>query len=301
MIKRIINSIAFRYHKYIAPFKYSYLRCFYPFPHIMTIDETVKILLCSNKSIARYGDGELNMIHNYNLGFQNYNEHLAARLKDVLISNNDNCLIALPGPLASLEGQVPGAKKIWKKLISQYYLKYYKNFDFNRKYPNSFISRPYMDFIDKLHVENHFCELKKIWDGKRILIVEGQNSKLGVGNDLFEGVERCRRIITLNKNAFSLYDKILKNIIKYHQEDDLVILALGPTATVLAYDLSQLNIRALDLGHIDIEYEWYKKGAESKIKIEGKDVNELNSFNSNTDELDMSIIYTKQIITKILN
>lgn len=301
MIKRIINSIKFRYHKYIAPFKYNYLRKFYPFPQIMSIDETVDILLYSNKSIARFGDGELNMIHNYELGFQNYNEELSNRLKEVLQSNTENCLIALPGPLATLEGQVEGSKKIWKKLIAEYYLKYYLNFNFDRKYPNSFISRPYMDFENKSHVYTHFSKLKNVWKDKKILIVEGENSKLGVGNDLFDGVENCRRIITLSKNAFSLYDKLLKTIIEYHQKNDLVLLALGPTATVLAYDLSLLNIRALDLGHIDIEYEWYLKGADNKIKIKGKDVNELNSFNTLTDDSQHSIVYNEQIIVKIMN
>ena len=40
----------------------------------------------------------------------------------------------------------------------------------------------------------------------------------------------------------------------------MIIIALGPTATVLAYDLAMVGYWALDMGHIDLEYEWFLKG-----------------------------------------
>jgi hypothetical protein len=84
--------------------------------------------------------------------------------------------------------------------------------------------------------------------------------------------------------------KINKNI--------LILIALGPTATVLSYDLSRLGYQAIDIGHIDIEYEWFLKNATKKIKIKNKYVNEvdngLNNFTSIKDR-----VYYKQIIKKI--
>ena len=38
------------------------------------------------------------------------------------------------------------------------------------------------------------------------------------------------------------------------------MIALGPTATVLAYDLAEMGYWALDIGHLDLEYEWFLKG-----------------------------------------
>ena len=35
--------------------------------------------------------------------------------------------------------------------------------------------------------------------------------------------------------------------------------ALGPTATVLAYDLCSARYQALDIGHLDVEYDWFLK------------------------------------------
>ena len=49
---------------------------------------------------------------------------------------------------------------------------------------------------------------------------------------------------------------------------------MGPTATVLAYDLSMHGIQALDIGHIDIEYEWYLKKDRTHQRIDGKYVSE---------------------------
>ena len=57
-------------------------------------------------------------------------------------------------------------------------------------------------------------------------------------------------------------------------KEKLFILALGPTATVLAYDLATFGFQALDLGHIDIEYEWFLMGATKKVPIKNKYVNE---------------------------
>ena len=41
-----------------------------------------------------------------------------------------------------------------------------------------------------------------------------------------------------------------------------VLIALGQTATVLAYDLSEAGLQAIDPGHVDVEYEWYRMGED---------------------------------------
>ena len=105
--------------------------------------------------------------------------------------------------------------------------------------------------------------------------MEGNETRLGIGNDLFDNVTSIKRIITPNKDAFSVYDKILESVRKNHS-GELVLLALGPTATVLAADLCRGGIRAIDVGHMDIEYEWYLMQADDKTQIEGKYVNEVH-------------------------
>ena len=81
----------------------------------------------------------------------------------------------------------------------------------------------------------------------------------------------------------------------------LVLYALGPTATVLAYDLSHLGYQAIDFGHIDIQYELFLRNATDMIQIPYKYVNEYNGGrNESVGEVE-DVNYYRQIIFKILN
>ena len=82
---------------------------------------------------------------------------------------------------------------------------------------------------------------------------------------------------------------------------NLVLIALGPTATVLAYDLSNLGYQAIDIGHTDIQYELFLRNATDMIQIPYKYVNEYNGGrNESVGEVEDANYY-RQIIFKILN
>ena len=52
----------------------------------------------------------------------------------------------------------------------------------------------------------------------------------------------------------------------------------------------------MDIGHVDIEYEWWRMGALRKVKLEHKYVNEAPD---GTQVTDAGEEYQKQIIAKI--
>ena len=141
-------------------------------------------------------------------------------------------------------------------------------------------------------------KLRGIWDKKDILIVEGEYSRLGVGNDLFDNANSIERIICPSENAYDIYDKILSETKKYG-ENKLILLAVGPTATVLAYDLYEAGFRVIDIGHVDIEYEWFLRKATEKIKIETKYVTEVKDGENNIQDISDEK-YEKEIVSKIL-
>ena len=58
-------------------------------------------------------------------------------------------------------------------------------------------------------------------------------------------------------------------------QNTLILISLGPTATVLAYDLIEFGHQIIDFGHFDIQYEYYLRNATKKIKIPNKYVNEV--------------------------
>ena len=100
-----------------------------------------------------------------------------------------------------------------------------------------------------------------------------------------------------NKDAFAVYDDILRAVCDMHERDQLVLIALGPTATILAADLSRKGIQALDVGHMDIEYEWFLRKVHSRVQISNKFVNE--QFGNNEVMSCDDVSYKKQILMNV--
>ena len=246
------------------------------YPHVYSRQETLEKLVNSSCSMCRYGDGEFNLIFGENLPFQNYNRGLAKRLSEILKSEDENILICIPNVFNSLNQYTQQAADFWRKFL-YYNRKDVENYtEKEKKYYDTEVTRPYMDIADKTICRKYFDDFKQVWNGQSIVIVEGEASRLGVGNDLFKNVASIKRILCPAKNSYSRYEDILKECLKL-PEESLYIIALGPTATVLAYDLAKNNRRALDLGHIDIEYEWFLMGVTEKVPIKNKYVNECRN------------------------
>jgi glycosyltransferase family protein len=232
-----------------------------------------------------------------NLGFQCVDNQLSRRLREILGSDKEGCLICVPHGLSSVRHLNQRGRFFWKQFVVFHYRKYTPYFNFSRSYYDACVTRPYIDWQDKSQSAVFFEQLKQLWQGKRILLVEGTMSRLGVGNDLFAKAAALDRIITLSQNAFSVYNRLLSETVHFAANYDLVLVALGPTATVLAYDLSLVGIRALDIGHVDIEYEWFLKQAVRKVAIEGKYVNEVAGGVAELPYEDLQ--YKQQIISEI--
>ncbi len=94
-----------------------------------------------------------------------------------------------------------------------------------------------------------------------------------------------------------MYDEILSAVKQYADANTLVLISLGPTATVLAYDLAMAGIQALDIGQLDNEYEWYLRNAAGRIEIPGKRVAELGKYHKVQEIEDEA--YKNQIVAGI--
>ena len=141
--------------------------------------------------------------------------------------------------------------------------------------------------------------IKLIWEKRDILIIEGEKSRLGIGNDLFNNSKSIKRILCPAENAFNVYDKILEHAKKI-DKSFLILLALGPTSSILAYDLYKLGYQVIDAGHIDIEYEWYLRKATKRISIDNKYVNEISGNKFKFGHFN-DTKYNEEIISTIKN
>lgn len=240
----------------------------------MATQEAVDSIILRHASISRFGDGEFKLIQGGSINFQPYHHLLAERLKEVLLSEHQNMLIGIPDIFEHLDRYCLPDQRFWRQHLCWNRCRWYKLLQRNHIYVSTFISRFYsIDFNQEL-ASQRFCNIQRIWNNRNVLIVEGQDTKMGIGNTLFDNAKFIRRILCPSKDAFSKYGEILSAITSNANCSTLIIIALGPTATVLAYDLFLQGFQSLDLGHLDLEYEWYLQGTKHKDPVVGKFSNE---------------------------
>jgi glycosyltransferase family protein len=292
-VKKIGCLLKYRYYSFKTK-KYNVTQL-----KILNFDETVETIIKEKRSIVRFGDGEFKWLLNIKQegSFQIENIELANSLRETLKSNN-NTLICIPYVFINDANYSLEAKVFWKKFIYKYYNKLANLFDVEKIYGNASISRCYMDYEDKSISMRCFEKIRSIWENRDIVIVEGENTKFGVNNDFISNASSIKRIICPSKNAFEKYKEIY-NECKKIDKNTLFLIALGPTATVLAGDLAKLGYQALDIGHSDIEYEWFKVGAKQKQEVFGKEVNESLQLNKDFKVLEDDK-YGKSIIARII-
>lgn len=259
-------------------------------PKILNSDKSLDELITSGKSIARYGDGEFKLIMGENIGFQKSHPKLTRRLKEILKNDNDNVLVGI----VDIFGYCPNT--YMKKIVMLCRETLYKYINFNKTYVDASLARRFVFPTEEQGVE-YYNKIKSLWNNKDVVIVEGAGSRLGVGNDLFEGAKSIQRILCPIKNAFSKYDAILSECLK-QPEDKLFILALGPTATLLAVDLAEKGYRALDIGHLDTCYETFLRKSDKFVHVEGKIVFNSERYNCLLKPC-KDEDYNKQIIAQI--
>ena len=243
---------------------------------VLSIDQSLDYLLEKGASVVRFGDGEMDLVAGRSIVYQDFDPELSARLREIMsMESDEHLMICLPDVFTGLERYSIDAQNFWSLNHLPHFLEKYKNICRAPWYGSTFISRPYIDLEDKTPSAGYFAKLKQLWQDKDLLIVEGLTSRSGVGNDLFDGARSIKRIICPSRNAYSKLEAI-KQAVREHADNRLILTMLGPTAKVLVYDLVQEGYRALDIGHIDSEYEWFQMGATHKVKLSHKHTAEHN-------------------------
>ena len=261
---------------------------------VKDIDQTLDYIIENQSSIIRFGDGEMDLMLGKSIPYQVYDENLASQLKEIISLQSDGKLvIGLPNVFADRSNFTPAAEAFWKGHL-EHHLKDYVELARADWYGTTFVSRPYIDYVDKSQSFSQFEKLKQIWKNEDILIVEGVTSRSGVGNDLFDGANSIKRIICPSHNAYSRIEEIQEAVIQY-AENRLILCMLGPTAKILSYNLFKKGYRVLDIGHIDSEYEWMKMGADTKVKLHHKHTAEHN-FDQDIEFIEDET-YNSQVVT----
>ena len=265
------------------------------YPPVMSMRETLRVVIERRLSACRYGDGEFEIVDEQKdkTTFQEYDECLRDRLREILSRPLENCLCCIPDIYGPLARYVEGDQRTWRRVAlwsREKALRFlgdaYRNPGSEFRLGDALVSRPYLGIADKSTAPKIFDLWKELFADKDLLVVEGRYSRLGVGNDLFDGARSVRRIWCPATNAFGKYEEILSAVRGQAKKSDLIILALGMTATVLAYDLAKEGYWAVDTGHLDVEYMWMRMGVTEKVPIPGRYVNECENGHEHVSEKD---------------
>lgn len=146
-----------------------------------------------------------------------------------------------------------------------------KNCDEKRAYGNAYITRFYYPLADKSGCGRQIEAIKQLWKDRDIVVVEGEKTHNGVGNDLLDTARSIERIIGPSTQAYEKVDEIFE-CCKEYLKDRLFLLSMGIAAKFLAEKLFLEGYRVLDIGNLDMEYEWYLHQAEHKEKIPKHDI-----------------------------
>lgn len=223
----MLNKLKSRlFHTEIGMCAAYYLRNEKPRLEILTPEQTVDYIEKYNCSVARFGEGEFELILGSEYeskkgvsGFQNRNPELIKRLEDVLASKDPNLLVCIPYALNNIWGRTQDSRNFWyywgerndqRRRITDLIRSYHGT---DKVFGDTQISRPYIAWKTKKNADIMFPRLKGLWEGKDIIIVEGVKTRLGVGNDLFTGAKSIKRILGPATNAFDHMDEIREKIV----------------------------------------------------------------------------------------
>lgn len=259
-------------------------------------DFTIDLISHQHLSIARFGDGEMNIIVGNSIDFQEYHKLLADKLQEVLITASEKCIVGIPPAINVICDLKRAPQEYWIDNMKYNRSVWLKMLAPNKTYYSANITRPYIDYKNKEKSARWFEKLKSIWNKRKVILVEGKSTRFGIGNDLLSKTMEVKRILCPERNSFDFYEQIMEEILKWEREY-LVLIALGPTATALAYDLALQGYQAIDIGHCDLEYEWFIRNCSRKIRIPGKYTNEI--MGGNRVDLCDDSDYLKQIAANV--
>lgn len=184
-------------------------------------------------SIARFGDGELKMMHGCGYVREAGSPKLAAELRGVLQNPHTACIVGVP----TMDGNGPKYRN-WIRHERRYAHLLKSHID----YHSAFISRP--DSAPWINCPQFLEIAERIWLCKRVAVLcEPDNSILRVVR------RRAREVLHVecpSAGAYLRIDEFEEALMRSTAE--VVVMSAGPTATCLANRLAGRGLQAVDIG-----------------------------------------------------
>lgn len=208
------------------------------FSHVVPEEKTLE-LIHDGKSIARYGDGEFNLVRGRKCVPQLFDKACMAELKMILKADNPKCLVGIPYIPDSMPKK---RRKSWLTWLPSYE----KHLRADKTYYSAFITRP--DSAPNINNASYFARVGELWKGQPVALVFGGTRSLTPEFLMATGARSVDAILCSYEDTYSQIDYLVK--MARESTASRVILCAGPTATCMAHRLSLQGKHAIDLGHI---------------------------------------------------
>lgn len=265
-----------------------------PKPVLAENESAVEQIVSDGKSLIRFGDGEFDIIAGVGHPiFQDGNAELGKKMKEIIVCDDAKMLIGIADNYGNLDKYTDEiADGIRSYMTAETRKIHYSILKPQKTYYDAYMFKCYYPYKDKKGTQKRVNLVKRIWNNRDVVLVEGNLTRTGVGNDLFDNVKSLMRVLGPTKNAYSKYNELFSSLANI-SKDKLILFALGPAGKVLAYELFKQGYQVVDIGQIDMDYEWYLAGAKFKISNSKKYISQLPP--AEVEQLDDDE-YKKQVI-----
>lgn len=214
-------------------------------PAVLSEWKTLEKILQDRISFSRFGDGEIKHMDGKRNVSQRFYPSLQEALKQVFFEPIKGHMVGIPNVYGHRQFlDVAG------DYIRSMRRRFGKIADNKRLYGSSYISRG--DCCPYLSWPTYWGVIGELWRDRDVVLVCGKEKRANPG--MMKQAKSISIVKTPSSHAWSEYDRIRKECLK-HPDSSVYLLCVGPTATVLAYDLCKAGKWAVDIGHLGLFYK----------------------------------------------
>jgi len=201
-------------------------------PTCFTEDQTLDMLVLG-MSIARFGDGEFGCAFGKGNTTHAANPRHAEELKRILVDPTKGCLPSIP--TMNMKDERVG---FWTQRLHKYSTLLNMKFTYGSAFVGRTKSAPW------IATDEYAEKFRSIWAGKTVTAVA--SDPVSITKMLRRNANMVHYVQCPLKETYLQKDRIINECLD--TKCDVVILACGPAATVIADQLTKHGIQAIDLG-----------------------------------------------------
>ncbi len=163
----------------------------------------------------------------------------------------NTCLVGIPRIYAK-EDKVRMSDRKWSFWKSYAIKKFLELYNPAKQYGSAFVTRP--DAAPAIDCAEYFNKVKELWKDRDVLVMHGDGTGFLKRKCLLETAATSTVLTGPIRDAYSHHQDLMRSLLNHSSNDTVILLSLGPEATVLAFDLAMKGRQALDLGHLGMFY-----------------------------------------------